>query len=80
MSLFDVLKYPVSDRMLLEDFERIPYDILLHWYSKDLRGPRFHPSIYHIFVTFTSRCFRNSTETYKLKELKQRIAAYEEPT
>jgi hypothetical protein len=63
--------------MSLEDFERIPYDILLHWYAKDLRGPYHNPSVHDIFVAFDSRCFTYGTETYKLKELKQRIAEYE---
>jgi hypothetical protein len=60
------------------DFERIPYDILLHWYAKDLRGPYHHPSVVEIVLAFDSRCSTYG-ENYKLKELKQRIAAYEEP-
>ena len=36
MSLFDVIAYPIDDRFLLEDLERIPSIILWKWCSEDL--------------------------------------------
>lgn len=34
MSLFDVLRYPVSDKPTLEELERIPASIINKWVSK----------------------------------------------
>jgi hypothetical protein len=75
MTIFDVLRYPVSDKMSISNLDRMPIEVIREWYIQDLQGIYNKPTVIEIYDKW--RRWRLIDD--KLKELKEKIAAYEEP-
>lgn len=74
MNAFNVLKYPVDERFVVEDLQRLPNDMLQEWWYNDLQWVS-EPSI-----TFVSAVLPTCTEEYHakaLQQLKDRIKNYD---
>ena len=71
MSLFDVIRWPIDERFLLEDLERIPNKILIKWWKEDVKLPyeKGGPPI--------RKAIRRDLISY-LPSLKRRIKEYEQ--
>jgi hypothetical protein len=79
MTIFDVLRYPVSDKMSISNLDRMPIEVIREWYIQDLQGVYNKPTVIEIHDKWWHWRLSFRDKEYKLKELKEKIAAYEEP-
>ena len=74
MTVFDVIRYPVTVFFEVEDIKRIPFHILTVWWDEDAKcGPLPDPKIINSALSICSDDFRRRLH----EKLIARIRAYE---
>jgi hypothetical protein len=84
MTLFDVLRYPLSDIPTHEEFARMPDDLISKMFDifgvrKDISTRAFNIKLLsnHIYYGYLWRSERDIPNTDKIKQARKAIAEYE---
>ena len=94
MSLFDVIRYPVNKDFTVEDLERIPFPLLIEWWTELIEYSSIHHGIFymsrmkrcmerHIDSAFwMSQCMKTTDlpkfKKYALEALQRRLNEHDE--
>lgn len=84
MTIFDAIRYPLSDIPTHEEFVRMPDDLLLKMFDifglrKDISTREFNTILLtnHIYLDYLWRSERDIPNTDKIKQARKAIAEYE---
>ena len=84
MSLFDTIRYPLSDMPTHEEFARMPDDLISKMFDifgvrKDISTRAFNIKLLsnHIYFDYLWRSERDIPNTNKIKQARKAIAEYE---
>ncbi len=86
MTIFDTIRYPITEDFRMEDLQRIPFEIYSTWWYDDLYNIRIikeeiHRGVYSptpAEIYFLVKRYQSDTRIHLVKLLRQRILEYEQ--